>query len=122
MSIPSDQRIRWQEISRYLDEALELEEPELAGWLARLDTHAPETATIVRSLLGEKQRIASQPLLNDLDGLAWRAGASLAGQRLGAYTLESVLGHGGMGTVWLARRSDGRYEGSAAVKLLNAAL
>jgi serine/threonine-protein kinase len=27
-----------------------------------------------------------------------------------------------MGTVWLARRSDGRYEGQVAVKLLNAAL
>ena len=27
-----------------------------------------------------------------------------------------------MGTVWLARRSDGRYEGQAAVKLLNLAL
>jgi tetratricopeptide (TPR) repeat protein len=42
--------------------------------------------------------------------------------QLGAYTLESPLGQGGMGTVWLARRSDGRYEGRAAVKLLNAAL
>ena len=27
-----------------------------------------------------------------------------------------------MGTVWLARRSDGRFEGTAAVKLLNLAL
>ncbi|HEY1889746.1 MAG TPA: protein kinase [Steroidobacteraceae bacterium] len=122
MSTPSDQQSRWQEISRYLDEAFELDEPELANWLSRLDTRAPETATIVRSLLGEKQRIAGEPLLNDLDGPAWRAATSLAGQRLGAYTLESVLGHGGMGTVWLARRSDGRYEGRAAVKLLNAAL
>jgi serine/threonine-protein kinase len=122
MSTPSDLQSRWQEISRCLDEALELEEPELTSWLARLDTRAPETASVVRSLLVEKERIAGVPLLNELDGLAWRAGASLAGQRLGAYTLESVLGHGGMGTVWLAQRSDGRYEGRAAVKLLNAAL
>ncbi len=42
--------------------------------------------------------------------------------QLGAYTLETPLGQGGMGSVWLARRSDGRYEGRAAVKLLNAAL
>jgi tetratricopeptide (TPR) repeat protein len=119
---PSERHDRWQEISRYLDEALELDESELASWLARLDARAPETATIVRSLLGEKQRVASEPLLEDLCGLASLAGTSLAGQRLGAYTLESVLGHGGMGTVWLARRSDGRYEGRTAVKLLNAAL
>lgn len=121
MPTPSDQQSRWQEISRYLDEALDLDEPELASWLAQLGTQAPETATIVRSLLGERQRITREPLL-DAEEPAWRPAATLAGQRLGAYALESVLGHGGMGTVWLARRSDGRYEGRAAVKLLNAAL
>lgn len=48
--------------------------------------------------------------------------ATLAGRRLGAYTLGRLLGHGGMGTVWLAHRSDGRFEGQVAVKLMNAAL
>src|SRR5690606_15714794 len=36
--------------------------------------------------------------------------------------IEAPLGHGGMGTVWLARRTDGRFEGRAAVKILNLAL
>src|ERR1041385_32098 len=48
--------------------------------------------------------------------------ASLAGQTVGSYTLISPIGHGGMGTVWLAQRSDGRFEGHVAVKFLNAAL
>ena len=48
--------------------------------------------------------------------------ATLAGQLVGAYTLEAPLGQGGMGSVWLARRSDGRFEGKVAVKFLNAAL
>jgi serine/threonine protein kinase/Flp pilus assembly protein TadD len=47
---------------------------------------------------------------------------SLAGQTVGAYTLVAPIGHGGMGTVWLAQRSDGRFEGRAALKFLNAAL
>src|SRR5262249_14673526 len=51
-----------------------------------------------------------------------KPGASLAGQAFGAYTLVSLIGQGGMGSVWLARRSDGRFEGAAAVKLLNANL
>jgi serine/threonine-protein kinase len=38
------------------------------------------------------------------------------------YTLERPLGHGGMGSVWLARRSDGRFEGRAAIKFLDLAL
>lgn len=45
--------------------------------------------------------------------------AALAGRTVGAYTLESLIGEGGMGAVWLARRSDGRFEGRAAVKFLH---
>jgi serine/threonine protein kinase/Tol biopolymer transport system component len=48
--------------------------------------------------------------------------SSLAGQTLGVYTLISPLGHGGMGTVWLGERNDGRFERRVAVKLPNIAL
>jgi serine/threonine-protein kinase len=48
--------------------------------------------------------------------------AGLAGQTLGPYTLISQIGQGGMGSVWLARRSDGRFERQAAVKFVNIAL
>lgn len=40
------------------------------------------------------------------------------GDRLGAWTLRAELGHGGMGTVYLAERSDGHYQQRAAIKLL----
>lgn len=40
------------------------------------------------------------------------------GDRLGAWTLAAELGHGGMGRVYLAERSDGHYKQRAAIKLL----
>ena len=57
---------------------------------------------------------AAERLLNET--------GTLAGQNVGSYTLTSPLGQGGMGSVWLACRSDGSFEGVAAIKLLNAAL
>lgn len=51
--------------------------------------------------------------------LASVGGAELRpGARLGAWTLLSELGHGGMGMVYLAERSDGHYQQRAAIKLL----
>jgi serine/threonine protein kinase/Tol biopolymer transport system component len=51
-----------------------------------------------------------------------QGGPGLEGQSLGVYTLVSQIGHGGMGTVWLAERNDGRFERRVAVKVLNIAL
>ena len=104
-----------------LKQALELEQPEREAWLARLRHEQPAQAAEVAALL------ANEPGLDAAGFLRTRAGEDalgkgLNGRRLGAYTLERPLGKGGMGTVWLARRSDGRYEGQAAVKLLNLAL
>jgi serine/threonine-protein kinase len=48
------------------------------------------------------------------------ADVGLAGHRLGGWTLEQPLGRGGWVPGWLG--GDGRFEGSAAVKLLNLAL
>ena len=38
---------------------------------------------------------------------------------VGAYTLASQIGQGGMGSVWLAERSDRRFERRVAVKFLS---
>jgi tetratricopeptide (TPR) repeat protein len=114
----TERQQRWREISGYLDEALDLEPQAREVWMHELQTRAPTAAHAVRALLAEHERPSHSPLDDPPAGVY----AGLAGQQLGAYTLESVLGHGGMGTVWLARRSDGRFEGRAAVKLLSAGL
>jgi eukaryotic-like serine/threonine-protein kinase len=106
-----------------LDQAIDLAPPERAAWLATIRGERPELAAELEAVLAGEAELETLGFLTDDAGAAgeWSV-PGLAGQRLGAYTLERPLGQGGMGTVWLARRSDGRYEGTAAVKLLNLAL
>jgi tetratricopeptide (TPR) repeat protein len=40
------------------------------------------------------------------------------GRRVGPYRLQRLLGHGGMGAVYLARRADGEFEREVALKLI----
>jgi serine/threonine protein kinase len=112
---------RWQRASPHLDRLLDLSAAERDKYLEALGVEDPATATDVRALLTEHHLLtaegflASPPIIPRLD-------ATLSGLSLGPYTLVSPIGHGGMGSVWLAERSDGRFTGHAAVKLLNAAL
>ena len=117
---------RWRLLSPLLDEALELPADARAGWLARLALEQPELAGDVEALLDDHAASADARFLtagtdSPLDDVGLGA-ASLAGQTLGAYTLESPIGQGGMGSVWLGQRSDGRFAGKVAVKLLNVSL
>jgi serine/threonine-protein kinase len=109
----------WSEVSPLLDEALELPLAARESWLADLERRAPELAAHVRSCLREVAELSDRKFLDD--SIRRHLPAGLAGQTFGAYTLDRVLGFGGMGTVWLAHRSDGRFEGQVAVKLLNLA-
>jgi serine/threonine protein kinase len=109
-------RERWLLLQPLLDLALELPDDQRASWLEELRARSPEMAAEVASILSKEADADRRDFLLDLPRM------SLEGLEVGAYTLERLLGHGGMGTVWLARRTDGRFEGRAAVKLMNLAL
>jgi eukaryotic-like serine/threonine-protein kinase len=51
---------------------------------------------------------------------AGSGGDMAAGTRIGAYQLEALVGRGGMGEVYRARRADAQYEQKVAVKLMRA--
>ncbi|HEX3236032.1 MAG TPA: tetratricopeptide repeat protein [Gemmatimonadales bacterium] len=110
-------------LERLLEQALDLDPAERAVWLSELREREPEhAAELERLFAAEGELDRSGFLARGPIGHGDRPPAALAGMRLGGYTIEQPLGRGGMGTVWLARRSDGRFEGTAAVKLLNLAL
>ena len=108
----------WTQVSPLLDEALDLSPEARPGFLLAARGIQPALAGLLADLLTDHDAAVASGFL---DALALEPG-TLAGTRIGAYTLEAPLGSGGMGTVWKARRSDGRFEGVAAVKFVHLAV
>ena len=112
---------QWLVLSPYLDQALSLSEGEREAWLCSIGERDPELATQLAGLLEEHRHLAENGFLeNGPVGLPTNPG--LAGHTLGPYRLISQIGQGGMGSVWLAERSDGRFERRVAIKFLNLSL
>jgi serine/threonine protein kinase/tetratricopeptide (TPR) repeat protein len=115
---------RWRALSPYLDEALEIPGDRRVAWLASIRARDAALGADLETLLAEHDDVQECRFLESPLAVFERPAetASLEGQILGAYRLISLIGQGGMGSVWLAERCDGRFEGRAAVKLLNVAL
>jgi len=113
-------------ISPYLDQALDFtDEAEREAWLTALREHEPVVASELRAILDEHHAIVREGYLENRaplpPGKNIQPGTQ-AGQSIGAYTLASQIGQGGMSSVWLAERSDGRFERRVAIKFLSIAL
>ena len=106
----------WAVVSPYLDEALELDPAQRQSWLAAVAASRPALAAELRELLTLHDGNRASGFM---ERSPLRDEESLAGQRIGPYTVERLLGRGGMGSVWLGRRSDGKFEGRVAIKLLD---
>jgi eukaryotic-like serine/threonine-protein kinase len=110
----------WRDAMAGFEAWLDQPEAERDAFLARLAQEQPELLPRVKAMIEADARAEGQAFLAapateavTLD----EAEAPAAGQRLGAWTLQSPIGSGGMGEVWRALRSDGLYTGFAAVKL-----
>src|SRR5687767_8605412 len=112
----------WHTLSPMLDQALDLSGGERDAYVAAVKAQNPAAAAALQDLLAAHDRLSTSDFLETSAVPTSQVGDVLQGQTIGPYTLERPLGMGGMGTVWLANRSDGRFEGRVAVKLVNLAV
>lgn len=107
----------YTEVKRLFVEVAELPEGERAARLAALSDD-PEVVAEVLSLLeaGEGSTLLGLPIAAALGQFVGHPPEP--GDTLGVWHLEREIGRGGMGSVYLAERSDGHFRQRAAVKVL----
>jgi len=116
---------RWRELSPLLDQVLELAEEERRGWLETLRTENADLARELQALLAEIHVLHKEGFLEDdparlLNETSLDLDAtSFVGRQVGSYVIDAEIGRGGMGSVWRASRSDGRFEGHVAIKFVH---
>lgn len=112
----------WKALRPLLEEGLLLPPRERSVWIRQRRIDQPELADALEELLVLDARLDEESFLAEKQLLELPPETTLAGQALGPYVLVRPLGAGGMGSVWLARRNDGRFEGVVAIKFLNLAV
>ncbi|MGB8694672.1 MAG: protein kinase [Steroidobacteraceae bacterium] len=120
MSLKIDPTI-WPELSRLLDTALDLPAEQRDSWLDSLDAVNDALKPQLRALLAQA-RVETGDFLRTLPridepALTHGQSSSSAGEIIGPYRLLRQIGSGGMGSVWLAERTDGLMKRPVALKL-----
>ena len=121
----SAMQARWQDVVRIVDQALDLNAADRPELLGRTCSHDPALRAEVERLLGAAERATDfleQPVAADAAPLvSWverqESQVLAEGTRFGVYELKSVLGRGGMATVYLAE--DHKHHRTVAVKVFD---
>lgn len=100
----------WRRALGVLEVALELDRPLRNVYLASIGNSDAEVELRVRELL----RVLEPAAVETEETIG-----SAPADRLGPYRLISVLGSGGMGTVFRAERDDAEYQREVAIKVLH---
>jgi serine/threonine protein kinase len=118
----------WQLVEELFHSSLEQPEAERERWLAAQTGFDPAVRAEVRSLLAadrrnvelnERSRAAAP---ESVTGDGGEAAPPETGRHFGPYRTERLLGRGGMGAVYLARRADGQFDQVVALKVMAAHL
>lgn len=105
---------RWQSIEDHFHQALELSGIAQQAYLDDLEASNPAVAGMVKQLMDSHQ--ASDSFLNR--ELLFDQNLE-SGVQIGPWKILRQIGKGGMSTVYLAERADGKFERQVAIKTLH---
>jgi eukaryotic-like serine/threonine-protein kinase len=120
MTTPSEPG-RWADAMTAFSTWVDLPDGEQQAWLAKLAGSDRALHELVAALIRADRDADAQSFLSPCVD-APPAAVGLEGRRLGPWLVERLIGSGGMGQVWLARRTDGLYDGRAAIKVMRLTL
>jgi tetratricopeptide (TPR) repeat protein len=116
----------WRRVRELFEEALAQPAERRQSFVAEAGRDEPAIRDQVAALVASHERGADFLERPAAELLEDAAVASLAidhaelniGRVIGPYRIESCIGHGGMGTVYLARRADQAFERRVAIKMI----
>src|SRR6202795_4625830 len=118
-------RARWQKIQSLFEEVVDSGPEERLARLASSCQGDSELRDSVEALLASDQR-TEDPLINAIgaaaESLLEEHQDRLLGTRIGPYRVMSILGQGGMSTVYRGERDDSQYQQTVAIKVLHHAV
>jgi len=120
---------RWEAIQSLFLAAADVDTATRAALLTAVGEQDPELRREVDALLDadRSSRAAGEMFISNAIASAAHdmiddASTARAGERVGPYRLLRELGHGGMGTVYLAERADDEYHALVAIKFVRGGL
>ena len=110
-----EENAQFARMEELFHEAMQQDEASRESWLR---TQCADDEILLQNTL-ELLRASEQEqdVTETLSGPA--AATTMEPRRLGPFEIISLLGRGGMGAVYLARRADGQYEKQVAIKLVD---
>jgi serine/threonine protein kinase/tetratricopeptide (TPR) repeat protein len=114
-------RARWRQIQSLFEQLADVDEAEREAQLVRSCADDEDLRLSVESLLDVDRR-QEDPLMSAIgaaaESLLEDHRDRLLGTRVGPYRVVSILGHGGMSTVYRGERDDAQYQQTVAIKVL----
>ncbi|WP_138429525.1 serine/threonine-protein kinase [Fodinibius saliphilus] len=119
----------WQEVETIIDEVLDLPQDQHPAFIQKRCKNNKTLKIEVTQLLNsifESEGWLDNPstykkefyneLGNEIESITEEN--SLIGKKVGSYSIKSILGEGGMGTVYMAERDDKKFDHKVAIKII----